>query len=290
MADDGNHQKNKPHEKPSEPPMQRWQEEATANSAALYIQDFFLKGGHDASTRNATATFVHFGGKYYACTCRHALEIAKKRREADATPFSTLMLAHDKTFIPLGFFTAEGFQDSVLIVPPKDETEHYMDLAIADVSVLWPRYSAEARKQAIDMDPDKWREPRRARANMLAAAGYPETGKRNATVHGESRVIGTITLMLAEKSGDLARDQKIVLMRSKLEKPHGWYFSGVSGGPMYVVQDEVLISVGITFEGWPQTKDDRHEELTEYDIMVRGLTLTPDNFKKWLESAGLLRP
>jgi hypothetical protein len=37
--------------------------------------------------------------------------------------------------------------------------------------------SEEAKKQAIDMDADKWREPRWARAKMLAAAGYPEMGK-----------------------------------------------------------------------------------------------------------------
>jgi hypothetical protein len=212
----------------------------------------------------------------------------KKRREANVMPFATLMLGFDKTFIPLSFFTAEGLQDSLLIVPPRDESEHYMDLAIADVTTLWPRISEEAKKQAIDMDADKWREPRWARAEMLAAAGYPEMGKRNAIVNGKDRVIGTSALILAEKSGDVARDQRIVLMRSRLAKPHDWFFSGISGGPMYAVQDDLLIPLGITFEGWPQTKDDKpHSGLTELDIMVRGLTLTPDNFKRWLLRARL---
>ena len=53
--------------------------------------------------------------------------------------------------------------------------------------------------------------------------------------------------------------------------------------PMFVIQEERLIPVALTFEGWPQTKDDApHANLTDQDIMVRGLTLTPDSFRRWL--------
>jgi hypothetical protein len=250
------------------------------------MQDLFLFGGHDASTRNATATFVTFKERQYACTCRHAVEIVQKRRQARHSPFPTLALSFDETHIPLSFFTAEGLKDAISIVTP-GENEEYLDLAIADISAFWPRLS-DRGKVAIDLNLEGYREPRWARAQMLAAAGWPEINKRNVIRDdGQERVFGTMTLIIADKCGELNRHDRIVLMRSDLGKPHGWFFSGVSGGPMYVMQEERLIPVALAFEGWPQTKNDpRHAELTDQDIMVRGLTLTPDNFRRWLAAAG----
>jgi len=264
----------------------RWQDEAISNCAPLYIQDFFLAGGHDESTRNATATFISFEGRYFACTCRHAVELVEKRRKGRFSRFPTLALGLKRGFINLSFFTAEGLRDAVSIVEP-GEGEHYMDLAIADISDDWEVLSTELGKQTINLNSDHWREPRWARVEMLAAAGWPEEGKRNVTRNGEDRVSGTMTLISAERSGSLARDERIVLMKGTLEEPHGWHFSGVSGGPMYAQQNEILVPVGITFEGWPQTRGDTHPELTDKDIMVRGLTLTPDNFNRWLVAAKL---
>ena len=183
--------------------------------------------------------------------------------------------------------TAEGLKDAISIVAP-GENEDYMDLAIADISTSWPQLRSIG-KGAIDMNPESHREPRWARAQMLAAAGWPEVKKRNVTrADGEDRVFGTLALIVAEKSGDLDRHDRIVLMKSNLGKPHGWFFSGISGGPMFVIQEERLIPVALAFEGWPQTRDEPpHAKLTDQDIMVRGLTLTPDNFRRWLFAARL---
>ncbi len=267
--------------------LERFKSEAASNCAPLFIEDLFLVGGHNASTRNATATFVMFEGKYYACTCRHVVELVQKRREAGYSPFPTLAPFFDKTYIPLSLLTAEGLKDAISIVAP-GANEDCMDLAIADISTVWPQLSSIG-KVAIDMNPESYREPRWARAQMLAAAGWPEVNKRNVIRNdGEERVFGTIALLVAEKNGDLDRHDRIVLMKSNLGNPHGWFFSGISGGPMFVIQEERLVPVALTFEGWPQTKDEPpHAELTDQDIMVRGLTLTPDNFRRWLVSARL---
>jgi hypothetical protein len=99
-----------------------------------------LIGGHDASTRNATATFVTFEGKHYACTCRHVVELVQKRRESGYSPYPTLNLFFDRTYIPLSFLTAEGLKDAISIVAP-GASEDYMDLAIADISTIWPQLS-----------------------------------------------------------------------------------------------------------------------------------------------------
>jgi hypothetical protein len=264
--------------------IERWKGEADAHCAPLFILDFFLHGGHDASTRNATATFVTFGGKYYACTCRHAVELVQLLREKKAAPNPTLALFFDKTMIPLSFFTAEGLKDAISIVAGDGEE----DLAIADITQFWPRLAAIG-KVAIEMDEERHRAPRWAKAQMLAAVGFPERNKRNVTREdGQERVFGTMTLILSDKSGDVDRHNLVVEMKSTFEEPHGWYFSGISGGPMYVIQDERLIPVGIAFEGWPQSPTQKpHPTLTDKDIVVRGLTLTPENFKRWLIAARL---
>lgn len=172
------------------------------------------------------------------------------------------------------------------IVEPGDGQCH-LDLAIADISEHWDRLSAEWGNRAIEMDPENWREPRWARVKLLAAAGWPEIGKRNVTVNGIGRVRGTMTLIIADASGGISRHDDIVLMESRLNEPHGWFFSGVSGGPIYVIQDDLIIPAGLLYEGWPQTKDDRHTEFTPNDIVIRGVTLTPTNFKKWLSASKL---
>jgi len=267
-----------------------WHDQAQRNCAPLYIQDRFLRDGYDASTRNATATFVHFKGHYYACTCRHVVEIAKKRRDS-GSPFSGLALGYKEGFQPLSFITADGLKDALQIVPGTEGEEEYLDLAIADITSVWPRFSAEWGSRAIDMDHDRWHEPRWARAEMLAAAGWPEMGKRNATNdEGKPIVRGTIALVIAKVKGGLSKTDRIVMMESRLDAPHGWFFSGMSGGPIYVIQDDKLVPVGLLYDGWPQKKGVKHESYDECDIVIRGVILTPQNLERWLEAAGLNEP
>jgi hypothetical protein len=266
--------------------LERWNSEATANCAPLYIQDAFLFDGYDASTKNATATFVKFGGRYYACTCRHAVDIVKKRREEGTSPFPTLALGLKKEFINLSWVSADGLHDAMSIVEPSEGEDH-LDLAIANISEHWERLSAEWGNRAIEMDPENWREPRWARAQLLTAAGWPEMGKRNVTVDGNDLVRGTMTLVIADVSGGVSRHDRLVLMKSRLKEPHGWCFSGLSGGPIYVVDRDLMIPAGLLYDGWPQTKEDKHKEFTPNDIVIRGATLTPTNFERWLSTAKL---
>ena len=77
---------------------------------------------------------------------------------------------------------------------------------------------------------------------------------------------------------------RLVLMKSRLKKPHGWFFSGISGGRIYVAQDDLMIPAGLLYDGWPQTNEDRHKQFTPNDLVIRGVTLTPTNFQRWLFS------
>jgi hypothetical protein len=83
--------------------LERWKSEATANCAPLYIQDAYLVGGYDASTRNATATFVKIGG---AILCLHLP--ARRRRSEQAT-------RHGHVTLPdVGARVEDGFYQSFL--------------------------------------------------------------------------------------------------------------------------------------------------------------------------------
>ena len=256
--------------------VERWKTEAIANCAPLYYQNFFVRGGHDASNRNATATFVSFGGKYYAVTCRHVVDLLEEMRKTKVVEHPTLAFFFDKTFIPLSHFTTDGLKHNFRIVDGAD-------IAILDVSNLWPMLQTFG-KVAVEIDEERHREPRWAKAQMMAAAGYPERHKRNAIRDdGAERVFGTVPFVVLDKSGDIDRHNEVVVMKSTLERPHGWYFSGVSGGPMYVIQDELIIPVGIACAGWPQQPNEEPKgSLTDKDIEIHGQTLTPEFFGRWL--------
>jgi hypothetical protein len=270
--------------------MEDHQARARSNCAPLYIMDAHLLEGYDESTRNGTATFVQYAGRYYACTCRHMVEIMQKRRDSGQSRFATLALGYKEGFERLSFFTAEGLNDAVRIVPPGVQ-EDFLDLAIADITNFWPRFSAEWASEAIDMNPDAWHEPRWARAHLLSAAGWPEMGKRNVITPDRGAIVrGTLLYTVANVRAGLSRTDRVVMMESRLDKPHNWFFSGMSGGPMYVIQDEKIVPVGILYDGWPQKPGDVSEEYDEFDIVIRGAVMTPDHFARWLTAAGLIKP
>jgi hypothetical protein len=255
-----------------------------AQTDPLFFEDY-LVAHHDVNTKNATATFVRLEGRVYACTCRHVVEILEKRKENQHSPFPMLSFIVNERMLNLSFFPAVGLQSF---------DEEPIDVAIADITrTCWDLLTSKKNKQAVDLD--NWREPRWSRADILIAAGYPDEHKRQIANANEEMVAATLTLVAAEIEGKIAKNQREVHMRSRLCKPHGYYFSGMSGGPMYVQQDELLVPVGILCAGWPATSNDPVRFDTNSttvlfdgcDIIVRGLTLTPSNFEGWLRAAGL---
>ena len=264
---------------------------ARSQTDPLFIQDHFLATGHDVNTKNTTATYVQFEDRVYAVTCRHVLEVLENRIETQHSRFPTLALVINRAVLNLSFFTVEGLKHS-MVAPKTALGENPLDLAIADITgSYWELLKSRKGKAAIDLN--NWREPRWARADTLVAAGYPDEHKQHLTIGGEENLAAPMTLVCAQINGEIAKDQREVRMRSRLEKPHGYYFSGMSGGPIYVQQDELLVPVGILYEGWPATSNNPvvfDETGTKVlfdgrDIIVHGLTLTPDNFVKWLKAA-----
>ena len=231
---------------------------ARSQTDPLFLQDHFLFGGRDKDTKNATATFVQFEGKRYVVTCRHVLEIVKKRKEKSGPArFPTMALVVGRAILNLSFFSAQGIQYA-LRTPKPEEGNEPLDLAVAEISgAYWSLLAQRKGKTAIDLD--NWREPKWARAEMLVAAGYPDEHKTHVTVDQQAMVGAPCVLLAAEKKGEINRNQKFAEMHSRLPKPHGYYFSGMSGGPMYVVQGDIIVPMAIVFEGvYIGSAGDRH--------------------------------
>jgi hypothetical protein len=256
---------------------------ARAQTDPLFFHHFMAQ--HDVNTKNATATFVQFKGRVYVCTCRHVVEILKKRKESKNFIFPVLGLIVDRNMLDLSFTSAGELQSS---------DNGPLDIAIADITgVCWDTLVLKKNKRAIDLD--NWREPRWSSAAILIAAGYPDEHKHPIIDASGEKVGSPLMLVAAEVDGKINKEQREVHMRSRLPEPHAYYFSGMSGGPMYVQQDELLVPVGILCEGWPAISNyPVHFDpasttvlLDGRDIIVRGLTLTPSSFEDWLGAAGV---
>ena len=90
---------------------------------------------------------------------------------------------------------------------------------------------------------------------------------------------------------------------SELDRPHGYAFSGMSGGAVYAiegserteVEDDELFPVGIAYEDSPSTHRAREHDVehagnsifSDRDMFIRALMLTPGIFDDWLERCGM---
>jgi hypothetical protein len=262
--------------------------QARAQTDPLFFQDYLLAHGHNVDTKNATATFVRFEGRVYVCTCRHVVQILRNRQERGHFP--TLALWVDRAVLPLSFLTVDGLHLGQY-APDTSSNAEAIDIAIAEITgTYWDILSSRKNKTAIDLD--EWREPRWSQAEILVAAGYPDEHKQSVLDNSEEKVRATLTLVAAAGDGAISKFDPEVHIRSRLSEPHGVYFSGMSGGPMYVQQDELIVPVGILCSGWPATSNNpvifKHDStdilFDGQDIIVQGLTLTPSNFEKWLRA------
>ena len=85
------------------------------------------------------------------------------------------------------------------------------------------------------------------------AVGYQDEHKERITSENDPEKIATRFLnAVAELGGTLERNKPVFTLSSLLENPHGYSFSGMSGGPVYAIEgseirDEVLFPIGIIF-------------------------------------------
>ena len=134
-----------------------------------------------------------------------------------------------------------------------------IDIAIAPLSeAYWNFLTDKKNKTAINLD--DWQAPNSSSVKWGLAAGYPDEHKTHTTVGETEYIANQLITTVAEVSSSLP-PRKLITLSSQLKNPHSWYFSGLSGGPLYVVEkpeereveDDELFPVGIVFQGFPST-------------------------------------
>ena len=137
------------------------------------------------------------------------------------------------------------------------------------------------------------------RSRLLARAGLERS---EVSQGGAEMVAAPLLNVVAELCSDPVGGSSAFTMMSELESPPGVSFSGMSGGAVYTyegqerrkVEDEEVFPVGIVYGGFPGATraSDLSEEasadafLTERDILIRALKLTPDVFDDWVTRCG----
>lgn len=186
----------------------------------------------------------------------------------------------DKTMLSLSFWTADGIQPA-LRSPAPDAGSHHVDVSIADICNYWPFILEKKHKAAIDLD--NWVTPAWVDDGLHYAAGYLDEHKTD-----DGKMLKSpMALVAANLSSSVTDQSREFTLFSSLAEPHGYYLSGISGGPIVTLQDDKIIPVGLVFEGEPASRAASAGYAGPNDIMVRGIILTPDRFADWLARSGL---
>jgi len=266
--------------------------------APLFETDQFLKEGHDESTTSATTTFVKFESRVYAVTCHHVLSaffktaITEKRRVVPS-------IHSGRTVYQIGSWGSKGeyiwafqscreFPEVADVDDPEAldlldrKNADKPDIAIADLTEIWPAFSELRGAEAIDLD--SWVESDWSTAQPVwLAYGFPDNHKYRAG----DKVSAPMPRVAAELASSPSDQKPTYTLCSTLTADHGWGFSGLSGGPVFIAHttEDRYAFVGITFEGAPSTKelqDNAEAFVGKKDILLMGYHVTPERFREWL--------
>ena len=252
------------------PPTDSMHKIARACTDPLWIQHRFLATGHGETTDNGTATFIKFEGRHYVCTCAHVVEAAKDD--------NVLALMIDRTVLNCADFQKGPSGKLVYRHIFRFPDRQRFDIAIAPIDFHWDILRTKKGKSAIDLD--AWQSVPWPQDPCYLAAGYPTEHKYSV----EEKLAVRMTLIAAEPVSTMSPGSISFTLCSRVEAPHGYYFSGLSGGPIFLPEEaDRLVPVGIIIEGGPSSKSAPGSFISDGNtILVRGLTLTPTIFKEWL--------
>ncbi len=98
-----------------------------------------------------------------------------------------------------------------------------------------------------------------------------------------------MTLVAAEAASAMSPRPTSFTLHSRVKVAHGYYFSGLSGGPFFLTEEiDQILPIGIVIEGGPSSSNAPESFIFDSNtIFVRGQTLTPTIFKEWLELTDL---
>jgi hypothetical protein len=255
---------------------------AATNSEPLFLSPPWMDGGHTTEKANGTVTYISYKGGLYGVTCAHIYDY----QFTSAPPKWLTVHGQKRVIYQFGNFDQSGYKSMFRSLRSSDAT--LPDIAIIKLDVAYASIHMQA-KGKVPIDLDSWIEPTWSDLKSPVAFGYPTEHKTEADGFLRAPLIG-VTAELTRPIGPI---DESFLMASSLEQDNTYYFSGMSGGPVFChFSDSPPSIVGIVFEGSPGSSiewQNRTEEsfYTKEDIQIRAHKLTPDVFQSWLSLARL---
>lgn len=247
----------------------------------LFLLDEWMRSGHSEATENGTLTYLKLDGKVYGVTCRHVVASAGEAK-GSGRMFAAVMHGRVVSFFRYIDTLAGGYAITFRFPALPNEEP---DIAIHCFGV--DMAEAQALKGKVPIDLDVWREPVWSQVKLGAAVGYGTEHK----IRLEDKVAAPMHVVTASLSSAVHVDSKQIVLSDQLNSPHGVFFSGLSGGPIFVDDgDESLKFAGIVFEGAPgsslawKDRDLDQSFIDERDIVVYGVRITPGRFREWVAS------
>lgn len=256
------------------------------NCEPLYLSHPFLKDGHSASKANATITYVKHHDMVYGITCAHVFH--HQFNESGAIE-KVLTVWGDRLIYQFGGWTQGGYQSHFRLLKNNRSSSNELDIAIIKLAAPFLELHM-TRKGKVPIDLDGWEKPDWSSISTLVASGFPTEHKEQS----DSHVAANFFQVVAELTREINADVGEFLLASTLPEKNDYFFSGMSGGPVYCIKsDNTLTSVGIIFEGSPGSSTEwekrGHESFfSKEDIQFRAYLLTPSVFSNWISHAGFV--
>lgn len=248
------------------------------NCEPLYLSDPFIRDGHTEEKANGTITYVKYNNVIYGITCAHIYYQMENNKWL--TVFST-----NRVVYQFGHYDADGYVSHFRVLRKNPENTERPDIAIIrfDEPFLSMHLSGKGKKP---IDLDGWIEPDWRSLKMAMACGFPTEHKTETDL----RVSAKLVHVIAEVAGDISLTRPSFLLASTLSEENEFFFSGMSGGPVYCEagNNRLLTLIGIIFEGQPGSSTEwrnRGESsfLTKCDIQIWAYIVTPSIFENWLK-------
>ncbi len=259
---------------------------ALSHCEPLYLSKHFMQDGHSAEKANGTITYVKYRDAIYGITCAHVYfqQNLGSQEERILTVFG------DRLIYNFGLHSPGGYESHFRCMRSSPTDVQNPDIAIIYLGEPFPSiHMMRKGKEAIDLD--RWVEPSLSHAKMAMACGFPTEHKSQS----DSTVSAELAQVVAEPASTLSWERDSFLLSSSLEVDCEIFFSGMSGGPVYLdgPDDQGIALMGIVYEGSPGSSaewEGRSNDsfLTRKDIQIRAHTITPEVFGNWLKYVGYL--
>ena len=259
---------------------------AEQNCEPLYLSHPFMRDGHSANKANATISYVKYRGTVYGITCAHVYD--QQFGESGDTE-KVLTVWGDRLIYRFGNWAQDGYQSHFRLLRKSGSSSESLDIAVIKLLAPFPELHL-ARKGKIPIDLDHWEEPDWGSISTCVVSGYPTEHKEQS----DSHVAANLLQIVAELTRPLSAGTNDFMLASTLPEKNDYFFSGVSGGPVYCIpSDSTMTLVGVVFEGSPGSSaewEKRGQEsfFSKEDVQFRAYLLTPSIFAKWIDCAGFV--